>query len=299
MNQMMFNSHETHTGDGRRVAVWTLSSDQHNKHSLPIVIGSGFARRMHHFTSLATYGVHNGFFVSRYDPVNHVGLSDGDIWDFTLSDSLESLRAAVDWTCRYTGSDKVIVVATSLTARVAYELAAQSPRIEAVITAVGVTNIRDTFSKVFKEDYSSFAELPDHLEFEGRKIGPGVIQDAQEHEWWSLERCIDTLKQVRQPLINFIGSDDPWVNSDDIHKAFSAGDGGPRKLLTLERAPHDLGRNAAVAQTFLTYLMEELFALNQIEGKPTVPPFEVITQQALLERRIQRKTTRETESSAA
>lgn len=299
MNDMMFNSHETLTRDGRKVAVWTLCSNHHDKQSIPIVIGSGFARRMHHFTSLATYAVHNGFFVSRYDPVNHVGLSEGDIWDFTLSDSLESLRAAVDWTCEYTGSDQVIVVATSLTARVAYELAAQNHHIAAVITAVGVTNIRDTFSKVFKADYSSFDELPDYLEFEGRKIGPGVIQDAQVHEWWSLERCIETLKRVEQPLINFIGSDDPWVNSDDIHKAFSTGDGGPRKLLTLERAPHDLGRNAAVAQTFMTHLMEELFTLNRVQGTPTAPPFDVITQQALLERRIQRKTTRTTEISAA
>lgn len=289
MTEMLFKSQSTKTKDNQKIAMWTLELENQEQDLVPVVIGAGFARRMHHFTSLATYGVHNGFFVCRYDPVNHVGLSEGDIWDFTLTDSLESLRAAVDWTCKYTGKDKVVIVASSITARIAYELAAQCDRVSAVITAVGVPNIRDTFSKVFEEDYSSYEELPEHIEFEGRKIGPGVLVDAREHEWWSLERCIESLKKVTQPLINFVGSDDTWVNSEDMARAFSEGDAGPRKLITLERAPHDLGRNAAVAQTFLVHLMEELFSLNGVDIAPKVPPFEVITKQALMERRIQRK----------
>lgn len=290
MSALNFQAHETRLKDGRRIALWTLAPTQRPVHAMPLVVSAGFGRRMHHFASVASYGAHNGYFVCRYDPLNHVGLSDGDMWDFTLTDSLESLRAAVDWTCAHTGQPQVAVVATSLTARVAFELAAQSERVAAVFTAVGVTHVRATLAHVFEDDYARYPldELPEFAVFEGKKIGRDFVKDAHRHDWWSIEGCIRAMQRIQQPLVNFIGSDDRWVEPADVHRAFTEGARGPRKLLTLDRAPHDLGRDASVARTYLLKTVEELFALNDIDARPQVPAFEDLMDRALAERRLQR-----------
>jgi acyl transferase len=148
MTSVAFEQHETRLGDGRRVAIWTVAPAAGPIHPLPIVVGAGFCRRMHHFAPVALYGAYNGFRVCRYDPVNHVGLSDGELWNFTLGDSCDSLRAAIDWTFERTGQ-RPAVVATSLTARMAYQVAAETDRVARVITAVGVVNVRATLARVF------------------------------------------------------------------------------------------------------------------------------------------------------
>ncbi|KQV90441.1 hypothetical protein [Rhizobacter sp. Root1221] len=290
MSELTFERHEARTKDGRRVALWTLARASGPVHPTPIVIGAGFALRMHHLVSVAMYCAHNGFAVCRYDPVNHVGLSEGDMWDFTLSDSLQSLQAAVDWMCTRTGRQQVAVVATSLTARVAFELAAQSDRVGLVVTAVGVTHVRETLKRVFGDDFSQYAakDLPECIVHERKKIGRNFVADAHAHDWWSLDGCIRSLRRVRKPLVNFIGSDDAWVDPADVHRAFSEGSAGPRKLLTLDRAPHDLSRDASVARTFLTRTVEELLSAEGVKDSARVPPFEALMDQALNERRIQR-----------
>lgn len=292
MKEISFEAHETHTPDNRRVALWTLFPKDGARHSIPIVVGAGFGRRMHHFAPVALYGAHNGFFVCRYDPLNHVGLSEGQMWDFTLSDSLESLRAAVEWTCEHTGSANVIILATSLTARVAFELASQTDRVGAVVSAVGVTNVRATLANVFEDDYSRYPldGLPEFAVFEGKKIGREFVKDAHLHDWWSMESCIRAIKRIRQPLINFIGGNDTWVEASDVQHAFTEGANGPRRLLTLDRASHDLGRNASVARTFMLRTIEEVFKLESIAASPLEPSFEELMDRSLAERGLQKRS---------
>lgn len=286
MSGVTFEQHETRLADGRRIAIWTVAPAEGPCHPLPIVVGAGFARRMHHFAAVALYGAYNGFYVCRYDPVNHVGLSDGDMWDFTLTESRDSLRAVIDWTFEKTGQ-KPAVVATSLTARMAYQIAAETDRVMRVITAVGVVNVRATLAKVFGQDYSTHPVVV--AEFEGKKISGGrFLDDAHAQDWWSLASTTAFLQRVRQPVTTFVGTEDDWVDPADVNAAFSDQPGGPRRILSLERAPHDLSRDPAVARTFFFLMLEELLGACQIDGKPVDPPFEALMEQSLIERRIQR-----------
>ncbi|HET9627216.1 MAG TPA: hypothetical protein VFP84_37910 [Kofleriaceae bacterium] len=283
---MSFEQHETHLADGRRIAIWTTAPREGPVHPMPLVVGAGFARRMHHFSPVAMWGAHNGFFVVRYDPVNHVGISDGEMWNFTLSESCESLRAAVDWTYERTGQ-AVAVVATSLTARMAYQVAAETDRVARVITAVGVVHVQRTLAKVFGQDYAT-DPVPLAV-FEGKEInGPRFLADAHEKNWWSLASTIHFLQRARQPITTFIGTEDDWVDPADVNAAFSDAPGGPRRILSLERAPHDLSRDPAVARTFFLLMLEELLAACDVTTKPVDPPFEALMEQSLVERRIQR-----------
>lgn len=288
MSDIIFEQHETRLPDGRRVAIWTVAPAKGPVHPLPLVVGAGFARRMHHFAAVALYGAYNGFFVCRYDPVNHVGLSDGDMWDFTLSESRDSLRVAIDWTFERTGQ-RPAVIATSLTARMAYQIAAETDRVARVITAVGVVNVRATLAKVFEQDYST--DPVPIAEFEGKKIsGPRFLADAHAQNWWSLASTTAFLQRAQQPITTFIGTEDDWVDPADVNAAFSDQPGGPRRILSLERAPHDLSRDPAVARTFFLLMLEELLGTCGVDRKPVDPPFEALMDQSLVERRIQRNT---------
>ena len=61
-----------------------------------------------------------------------------------------------------------------------------------------------------------------------------------------------------------------------------------RRILSLERAPHDLSRDPAVARTFFLLMLEELLGACGVQTKPADPPFEALMEQSLIERRIQR-----------
>jgi acyl transferase len=290
MSKPKFEQHETKATNGQRMTMWTTRPAQVTQ-PIPMVIGAGFARRMHHFSAIASYAAHNGFFVSRYDPINHVGLSDGQMWDFTLSDSLESLRTAVNETCRMTGAEKVAVVATSLTARIAFQLASQSDKVALVVSAVGVVNVRETLKCVFGDDHSAYdpETMDGYVDFEGKHIErKNFSRDARAHDWWSVSGTVSALRQATQPTIAFIGTHDEWVRPADVEYVFSEGSGGPRKLLTLERATHDFSKNAAVARTFVMRMLTEVADTCGTPFAPTEPRFEELMEQSLLERRIQR-----------
>jgi acyl transferase len=301
MSKPKFEQHEAKATSGQRMMIWTTLPAQVTQ-PLPMVIGAGFARRMHHFSAIASYAAHNGFFVSRYDPVNHVGLSDGEMWDFTLSDSLESLRTAVNETCRMTGCEKVAVVATSLTARIAFQLASQSDRVALVVSAVGVVNVRDTLKCVFGDDHSLYdpETMDGYVDFEGKHIErKNFSRDALTHDWWGVSGTVAALRKAPQPMIAFIGTHDDWVRPADVEYVFSEGSGGPRKLLTLERATHDFSKNAAVARTFVMRMLAEVAESSRAPIAPTEPRFEDLMEQSLLERRIQRAEAPKVISEAA
>ena len=65
------------------IRVWETPAKGDKKRNSTIVIASGFARRMDHFAGLVEYLSCNGFHVIRYDSVNHVGLSSGNIDEYT------------------------------------------------------------------------------------------------------------------------------------------------------------------------------------------------------------------------
>ncbi|MEZ4360047.1 MAG: hypothetical protein R3B48_07700 [Kofleriaceae bacterium] len=285
-----FEQHEVRVAEGQRMVMWTTRPEQVTQ-PLPMVIGAGFARRMHHFSSIASYAAHNGIFVARYDPINHVGLSDGQMWDFTLSDSLESLRVAVNETCRLTGSEKVVVVATSLTARVAFQLASQSDKIALVVSAVGVVNVQETLKCVFGDDHSLYdpETMDGYVDFEGKHIErKNFSRDALKNDWWSISGTVTALRRASQPMIAFIGTHDDWVRPADVEYVFSEGSGGPRKLLTLERATHDFSKNSAVARTFVLRMLAEVGEACGAPISPAEPRFEELMEQSLFERRLQR-----------
>ncbi|HET8659270.1 MAG TPA: hypothetical protein VFM55_09765 [Micromonosporaceae bacterium] len=279
----------TTAADGRRVAVWRTSGGGAPGGPV-VVLAAGFARRMRHVGAVALYLARNSAVVYRYDPLDHVGLSDGEIRDYTFTSSLSSMRAVVDLAVERERAAAVTLVAASLAGRVAYRLAGLDPRVAAVATLVGVVDVRRTLVAVLGADYTTYelAELPADVAFEQYRIDPRPLWlDHRDHGWTSIEGTIDDLRRTSAPVTNFWAADDDWVRPEDVERAFEEGTGGPRRLLELPFGQHDLSGNPVAARVVMRALTEVVVGDAVPGGQVADPSFEEIVELAVSERRAE------------
>jgi hypothetical protein len=97
----------------------------------------------------ATHLLVNGFIVIRFDPTNSVGLSDGDIADFTLTGLLDDLRVVTLWAADTFAVPELGVFAVSLSARAALRAAAIEAGLLRIVGSVAcVADVRATLNDV-------------------------------------------------------------------------------------------------------------------------------------------------------
>ncbi len=279
---------DTSVDDGRRVVVWRTGAGAMAGESPVALVMPGFARRMRHMGAVALYLADAGFEVYRCDYLNHVGLSAGDIYDFTMSSMYESQAAALELVHRREKRE-VVIVAASLANRTVLRLAARADGVAGVIGIVGVVDSRRTLHKVFGEDYATInvEDVPDHVVFENRKIrGISWHEDWHTARWAGIEGTIEDLREVSCPVVDFCGTDDDWVSIADVNRAFSKGAGGPRRLIELPYVEHELSSNPVAGQALMREVVREAAACAGAD-EPSVaaePTFERIAEQVLYER---------------
>lgn len=287
--QLRFEQHDAVVADNKSLKIWIMRPSQPKG---AVVLASGFGRHMYHSAYLAHYLALNGFAVYRYDSLDHVGLSDGAIESFSMGSGLTSLLAAVAFTCQDSGLNAVGVISNSLTTRIALKAASQSRQIAYVVFGVGVVNLRRTLCKVFEMDvFGDYNSVPEYVRFENHRIAKaGFIPDARTGNWLSLESTIEDLKKMERPVVGLIGETDEWVDSSEVETVMTQGNGGPRKLLRLGNASHEIGRNARIAREFLKILTAEAAQCAGWESHTEIiePEFEEMVKQGISERRIQR-----------
>lgn len=285
--------------NGQSIRVWETppKNDTHKKNST-IVIAAGFARRMDHFAGLAEYLSSNGFRVIRYDSLHHVGLSSGQIDEFSMSIGKHSLLIVVGW-LRAKGIQNLGIIAASLSARIAYEVIND---IDAsfLITAVGVVNLRDTLEKALKYDYLQLPidELPDDLDFEGHNLGSKVfVSDCLKNEWDTLGSTFMVVQGLNIPFIAFTANDDSWVKQSDVEKLIDNIDSTQCKLYSLIGSSHDLGENLVVLRNFYESVTRAAVALDKgsldLDIEIVEPGFEDLTSTTVKERRLRNKIENE------
>lgn len=244
--------------DGRGLVTWRNEPEGGDRERRVAVVAPGFARRMRHVAGLARALVDNGVTVYRCDYIDHVGLSDGQIWDFTLTGMYDSLRALVANVRDVEGLDtELVVVASSLGARPALRLAARHPDgIAGLVNVVGVVDTRYTLRRVFEDDLSRYpAEHwgpADYVEFEGKRINALRFRKSWLEDGW-----LDTAETEREitavscPIVNYCGSSDDWVEVAEVKRIYGVGGSGARRVVELPFVEHDLARNPVAAQTVL------------------------------------------------
>lgn len=84
------------TNNGRTVAVWRDSPSDNAGTGPIVVMAPGFGQRMRSSGVLALMLVYNGATVYRFDALDHVGISDGEIVDYSVTELMQALTAVVD-----------------------------------------------------------------------------------------------------------------------------------------------------------------------------------------------------------
>lgn len=285
--------HVIKVNNDQYIRVWeTIPKNQDDKRNNTIVIASGFARRMDHFAGLAEYLSTNGFHVIRYDSLNHVGLSSGEIDRFSMSVGKKSLLTVIDWLKSEHGIDQIGLIASSLSARIAYDIVADV-NLSFLITAVGVVNLRNTLEQALKYDYLKMEidEIPEDLNFDGYNLGSKVfVTDCFENNWDTLDSTINKTKNLNFPFIAFVANDDSWVQQHEVEELMNNINSDKTKIYSLIGSSHDLGENLIVLRNFYQSITKAAIALDSnllgLASEIVEPQFEALTIATVNERRL-------------
>ncbi len=261
--------------DGRLVAVWR--SHGPGAGGPVIVLAPGFCRTMRHMGAVALTLVLNGAVVYRFDPIDHLGLSDGDVRNFTISGVSASLDAVVDLAVTREAVDQVTVLAASLLARPAIRVASRTPEVTRLVLLAAVVDVRYTLRTVLGEDYGTWAraDLPAEVTFERHQIDPVPLwEDVLANRWGDRDGTIDELCAIDEPVVAVHATDDEWSRIEDVQLALDRSAAfGPRDLYQLPFAEHDLGGNLAAMPLVLRQLtLSSLPALAPPTGAGVVVP---------------------------
>lgn len=285
-----FETRQTHLPDGRRVTCWLDRAPQARPDAPVAVLTPGFGKRMHQHSALTQYLLANGVHVLRFDSVNHLGLSDGTIAEYSLTDGLISLDTATSLCIELMGDRDRFLVATSLTARIALRRFCADRAYAKLIVISGVVDVRHTLNQVFGCDYTRYHphELPEAVDFESNKINiKQIYLDGHKNDWFSLERTLDEVARFDRPSDWFFGSDDEWIDLASVKACLAASRSGVLRVELLPNCGHDIGRNASVARKMMIEIVRScLGPLGQ--AQVIEPRYTDILKVALDERRAQR-----------
>lgn len=287
------SSHEISLQDGRQAIAWLNLPETDRFPDHAIVIASGFGRKMHHAAGLNSYLNANGFAVVRYDPVDHIGLSDGKILDYTLTSAAHSLDAVLDALPGLLPGRKVGLIATSLSAfmAMATRITCRASNIEFLITISGVVDLRKTLHRVFDTDYSDrqIADLPSVVSFEGYEIKtPNFYRDVIENAWLNFDPKRD-LAGCSVPVTAFVGELDDWVELQDVANLSSALQS--YEVHAIGGCGHDMARNASAARKLAIDIAKRCRRYCGDAGSQFVEPlYADIMKAAIHERRLERST---------
>jgi acyl transferase len=283
------------TDDGARVAVWRTVNDDRSVRQTPVLVLPGFGRRMRHMAVVARHLAENGFVVYRSDLRNHVGLSEGEIEQFSLTDALEGARAVGERIIEAENAGGLVVVAASLSFRIAIRMATLDSYVKGIVGLVGVVDTRYTLSQAFGADFFALPrpEWPSYAEFERYQISAASFgPDCMDRGWLELSDCIDELERVSCPVTNFCGGNDKWVRIEDIRRAFATSQEAGRLLIEMPDSEHELARNPVAVNGMLrdvTHSVREAALENEAgnDGDVVDLSFDAMAAQTIFERRYE------------
>jgi pimeloyl-ACP methyl ester carboxylesterase len=255
-----------------------------------------FGKTMRDMFVPAMFLTGNGFSTCRFDYVDHVGASDGEILDFTLSSALEDLEAVIGAVRRRAGRASVGLLSFSLGSRVAFRALRRRRDVACVVSLVGVVNVRETLRRILGRDLvgdqlrdgfvAGDYDVLDYLVNGGRFFG-----DAVRAGWHSLDSTREDLAACAAPVVHISADDDAWVDMGEI-EGVAATRGAPHgDVLVVRGASHRLEANpsatrvmlATAVRSFSEHLRGERASAEEVR----IPAFRALVERNRLERRLE------------
>lgn len=268
-----------------------------------IIIPPAYGETKKDYISLSYYLVVNGFNVIRYDSTCHLGESEGEIEDATLSKIGSDLVATIDFIEKQFREVRVGIVATSLAARVAMKVTAHEPRVGMLINLVGVVSLEDTLRAIYREDIIGSYQNGKRwgtLDIFGHEVKDNFIQDAIGNKFHDFRSTVTDLKDISVPIIFFAASEDAWIQASDVRRLIEASANTSAELLVVEGAMHQLQENPRLAKSVICQIVSVCLRELQdgdTEGiaEPSIQDIVRQNQMELRSLRSQSKITREGE----
>lgn len=244
---------ETRNADGRSIRCLLEAPETADEDTPLVIVAPSYALSMRHFGPLSLFLTRNGFRSLRFDYTNHVGISEGDVYDFRLSSAADDFRTVLGALQGWGVSGPVGVVSVSMGARIAFRALRGRHDIASLVSLVGVVNVQDTLRCVVGEDVVAEClrgNVPDDREVLGYHISGHFVSDAVDQNLHSLESTKRDVADCRFPITHVFAEDDAWTNLEEVESVFGVDfDTAARQMYILPEASHKLEYNPVAART--------------------------------------------------
>jgi len=221
-----------------------------------IIIPSGYGETKRDALTISYYLVSNGFNILRYDNTDHIGESDGDIFNTTLPKMKDDIIATLDYAQNRFGVMHAGIIGSSLSKRVALKAAAEDSRISFILGLVGIVNLKGTLESVYNLDIIGKVESGeekhvDVAEILGHEVGREFPLSAIKEKYHDLESTRQDIKKLKIPFVFIVGERDEWVSIEDVRMVFGATDYPNKELHVVKDAMHLIYENPKAARSIL------------------------------------------------
>jgi acyl transferase len=233
------------TSDGQKIVVFAnLISDREAKGTVLIV--PPFGRSAKDLFIFAHYLWKAGFNVFRFDARNHVGLSSGEIRNFTLSSLLKDLRLVTE-TLRGKGFDDLTLLCISLSAPVTFKYAAGSAGVRGIVSVIGAVDVQFAVEKAGNCSLDAYRRkdtdrLPSQTILGYEVLADEFVRDMDAGEFSPLDSVVEAVRRAPCPVHIVMAADDDWVPPERMMRVHQAAPEGST-LTSFEGVSHEFGRS--------------------------------------------------------
>ncbi|MCP4481760.1 MAG: methyltransferase domain-containing protein [bacterium] len=248
-----------------------------------VIVIPGYGETKRDALTIAYYFAVNGFNVLRYDATNHLGESDGEILNFTLTNLKNDLLSSIDYLNKKFKHQNCAVVATSLSARIAIKAASHDKRINFLGLLVPVVNLQATLKAVYGEDLIQYTLH--HLEKKeydifGFIIDSMFLRNSISRKLDRLNTSLEDANSIKCPTCIIAADNDSWNQNKEIYNFFSKVNTQNKFFFTLSDSLHQLFENPEKAKEAIHYLVYQTKKeILQIAEKTIQPNLKQLTTQ--------------------
>jgi alpha-beta hydrolase superfamily lysophospholipase len=265
-----------------------------------VIVVPPFAKTMRDVMTTALFLTFNGFTSWRFDYCSHIGASDGNVFDFTLTSAIEDVRAVTAAVRSRHEKSPLGIISSSLGSRAVFRALPRREDVRAFVSLVGVVNLRHTLIHVMGEDLVGERlggrDIPKSREVLGYRVNGRFINDIMQEDLYSLASTKRDVAACCFPIAQISAELDAWTQLDEVKEIFGAAGDARRELYLLSGASHKLENNPSAARDALRqavkilnqYLLGEEIQLGDVR----CPSFTEIVKKSREERAVERRLYR-------
>ncbi len=225
-----------------------------------VVIAPGYGETKRDYLTLAYYFASNGFHVIRYDHTNHVGESDGDHHDISLTSMKEDFQAVTHYVGTQWPTKPIVGVAASLASRIVIKAEADCSSVSLFISLMGIVDVQESLAMVHQEDlFAGYLEghFPESANILGFNVGNAFLQDALENDFSTLESTLRDIASLSTQVLLVSAGKDAWVDQQAVQTVSRALGSSLVHNLIVPESLHRLQENPKTAQATYRHVIQQ------------------------------------------